>query len=167
MKEARWVRRLCASVSTAWAQLIAHWSPRLYSYVLYNVESEGDAQALVQVIFAEIVQAVVGSLRIANLTILLFSIARRHVLRYRARQVPGFSPSHPHLLATDSTNATENQQSASFWACFQQFTPELQQVLLLHYLCGVSLPEISQIVGRREEELLRVLHRAQSLLLRT
>jgi len=164
MKEARWVRRLCAEDATAWTQLIEHWSPRLYNYVFYNVATEADAQALMHAIFTEIVQVVVGSLRIANLTILLFATARQHVLRYRAQSAHVPPPTHPLLLSAERPT---NQQLTSFWVCFQKFTLELQQILLLYYVCGVSLPEISQIVGRQEGELLRILQQAKYYLLRT
>ncbi len=158
------MRRLCAGDSTAWVQLIDHWSPRLYSYILYNVEREPDTQTLLQSIFAEIVQMVVGSLKIANLTILLFSTAHQHVLRYREKHPHPLSPSHPQLLSADSPDA---QRMIRFWKSFGKFAPEWQQVLLLYYLCEVSVPEISQIVGAREEELRRVLQQANYYLLRT
>ncbi len=167
MKEARWARRLRAGDSTAWLQLIEHWSPRLYSYVLYNVETEDEAQVVVQAIFAEIVQTVVGSLHIPNLNVLLFSVAYQQVLRYhqQRRYLPA-PPYPPFFTSADMPTDVPEDQSATFWENFQKFLPECQQILLLYYVCGVSLSEISQIVGEQESVLLRVLRQAKAYLLR-
>ena len=82
-KETRWIQQLCAGEATAWAQLLDYWNPRLYSYVIYNGATEAEAERLIHAIFSEVVQTVVGSLPVANLTVLIFSIAYQQVLRYR------------------------------------------------------------------------------------
>lgn len=158
-QEAKWVRQLCAGEPAAWAALVDHWSPRLYNYVLYNGASEAEAQQLLVAIFAAMAEAVVGSLRVANLTVLIFSIACQHMLRFR--QQASYPVLEPSLLSVQS-----EPTAVRFLNNLYHFTPEVQQVLLLHYLCGVSLAEISQIVGQREEILAKLLHRAKFHLVR-
>lgn len=153
-QEARWVDQLRAGEPTAWRALVDHWSPRLYNYVLYSGVNEAAVQTVLTTIFSAIVEAVVGSLRIANLTVLIFAIARQHVLHF-CQQEPYRSLGPPLLPAPSDEEATR------FLTIFHHFTPEVQQILLLHYLCDVSLAEISQIVGQREEVLTKLLHRAQ------
>ncbi len=141
------IDRLYNGEPAAWLRLVERWSPRLYSYIIYNVVSETEAQKLMYLIFAEAIQAIVGSLRVANLTILFFSIAHHHVLHQRSRHANSLPhQQHPTQPATAGGEAPP----ANFLYTFHQFAPEVQQVLLLRYLCGISLPEIAQIVGQPE-----------------
>jgi DNA-directed RNA polymerase specialized sigma24 family protein len=153
-KEAKWMRQLCAGEPVVWAQLIDHWSPCLYGYITANGASEADAQQLVCTIFSEVVQAVVGSLRIANLTVLIFSIAYQQMLNYCQQRL---SPLQSHRLSA----ADHVDPQFVFLHTLHQFAPEVQQLLLLHYLCEVSLSDISQIVGQSEEVLKKILYRVQ------
>lgn len=157
-KETRWIQQLCTGEATAWAQLLDYWNPRLYSYVIYNGATEAEAQHLIHSIFSEVVQTVVGSPSIANLTILIFSIAYQQILRYRQRTLdPALKQLPPAIQAADP----EEDPWAGFFHTFYQFTPEVQQILLMHYLFEITLPEISQIVGQSEELLRKILHRAK------
>lgn len=153
-KEATWVQQLCAGESTAWQRLLEHWSPPLYTYILYQGLTETEAQTLLHTIFAEFVKNVVGQLRITNLTVLLFSIASQQVLNYW-RQKPMASPKpRPSVLATE---ASADQQR--LLQALRQFTPEAQQVILLYYLHELPLAEIAQIVRQPEAILTKVLYR--------
>ncbi|MEZ4736396.1 MAG: hypothetical protein R3E79_55630 [Caldilineaceae bacterium] len=158
-QEARWVDQLRAGEPTAWAALVDHWSLRLYNYLLYSGVHEAAAQTLLPIIFSAVAEAVVGSLRIASLTVLIFTIARQHVLHF-CQQEPcrPLEPPFPALFA--------DEEATHFLTIFHHFTPEVQQMLVLHYLCDVSLAEISQILGQREEVLTKLLHRAQYYLFR-
>lgn len=153
-KEATWVQQLCAGEATAWVRLMEHWSPHLYTYVLYQGLTEAEAQTLLHAIFAELVQNVVGKLRITNLTVLLFSIASQQVLNY-CRQKPMASPK-PRPPALSAEASADQQRLVQ---ALRQFTPEAQQVILLYYLYELPLPEIAQIVSQPEEILTKVLYR--------
>ena len=151
-KEAKWVRQLAAGESTAWLHLMEQWNPRLYTYVLYQGLTESEAQTLLPLIFAEVVQSVVGKLHVTNLTVLIFSIASQQVLDYcRQRPLP------PLKAQASATRLDEHQRL--FLQTLRQFTLEAQQVLLLYYLFEVTLSEIAQIVGQPEASLFKVLHR--------
>ena len=157
-KETRWIQQLCAGEATAWAQLLDYWNPRLYSYVIYNGATEAEAERLIHAIFSEVVQTVVGSLPVANLTVLIFSIAYQQVLRYRAQALdPALKQLPPAIQLADP----DDDPWAGFFHIFYQFPPEVQQILLLHYLFAITLPEISQIVGQSEEVLTKILRRAK------
>jgi len=157
-KEARWMQQLGTGEATAWAQLLDYWNPRLYSYVIYNGATEAEAQRLIHSIFSEVVQTVVGSLPIANLTILIFSIAYQQILRYRQQTLdPALKQLPPAIQLADP----DDDPWAGFFHTFYQFTPEVQQILLLHYLFEITLSEISQIVAQSEEVLTKILRRAK------
>jgi DNA-directed RNA polymerase specialized sigma24 family protein len=152
-KEAKWVRQLAAGESTAWLHLMEQWNSRLYTYVLYQGLTESETQLLLPVIFAEVVQSVVGKLRVTNLTVLIFSIASQQVLDH-CRQRPLAPPK-----AQAPVSRLDDEHQRLFLQTLRQFTLEAQQVLLLYYLFDVTLPEIAQIVGQPEAILLKVLYR--------
>lgn len=154
----KFIKRLSAGESTAWVQLITRCSPYLYSYVIYNVGNEAVARRLIRAILSEVIHTLASLRRVTNLTVLIFSIAYRHVLHYR-RHIVDPLPSMQWPFA--STSAAGDEHSANFFHTFYQFTPEVQQVLLLYYVCGVSVTELSQIVGQSETLLRKVLYRAK------
>jgi len=141
------IGRLYNGEPAAWLRLVERWSPRLYSYIIYNAVSEAEAQKLLYLIFADAIQTIIGSLRVANLTVLIFSIAHYHVLHQRRRSGNPLFPPQPAAAASTVVGET---QGSDFLRTFYQFAPEVQQLLLLRYLCGISLPEIAQIVGQPE-----------------
>ena len=145
---------------TAWARFIEHWSPQVYSYLSYNQMTEAEALGLLQLIFAEVVQTIVGSLRMANLTTLIFSIAYHHVLHHRRQSAKRTLAQKIQWRAEEQRNPALN-----FLGRFDQCTPEAQQICLLYYRFGISLPEVAQIVNQSEEHLTNTLTQAKRLLL--
>lgn len=150
------MRQLCAGDSAAWLHLIEHWSPRLYTYLLYQGLAEAETQTLLQAIFTEVVQSVVGGLRMANLTVLIFAIASQQVLDYcRQRPIAPLKRQEP----PGSLAEARDDQQRILLQTLRQFTPEAQQVILLYYLYELPLSEIAQIVGQPEEMLRKLLYR--------
>jgi DNA-directed RNA polymerase specialized sigma24 family protein len=157
-QDAKFIRQLCSGKPAAWVQLIDLWGPRLYSYIFYNTATDADAQTLMRFVMAEVVQTLVGSLRAADLTILIFSIAHHHVLHYRQRN--GDLISQRQRLS-GRRYPFGSSPEPQFLYLFRQLTLETQQILLLHYLCEVSLPDLAQIIGQSEERLKSTLYRAR------
>ncbi|MBX3013780.1 MAG: sigma-70 family RNA polymerase sigma factor [Caldilineaceae bacterium] len=153
------ISRLCAGDPAAWVQLLDHWSPYLYSYVLYNVNNDAEARRVVRLILSDVIHTLASSHRIVSLTILIFSIAYQHVLRYR-RHFSDHAPVGQH--AVDQETGDHPAQPARFYRLFRQCTLEVQQVLLLYYLCGVTLWELAQIVEQSEETVTKIVDRARS-----
>ena len=157
--DAKFVGQLCSGESRAWSQLVEHWSPHLYSYVSYNVATEADARVLLHAILSEVIQTLIGACAMDNLTTLIFSIAYKHVLRYRRQNPDLLSPRGRQVQGTGEIG---NDQQSNFLQRLRQFTPEMQQILLLRYLCGVTVPELAQIVGQSEDLLTKVLYRSRA-----
>lgn len=141
-KEPGWMHQLAAGEPTAWARLMDEWSPRLYYYITANGVSEAEAQALLPPIFSAVVQKVVGAQPMANVTVLLFTSAYQQMVRYCYQQAT--AQGHPPF--TPAMDATIDSQAIHLRNALQQFSPEVQQMALLYYLCDVSVAEISQIV---------------------
>ncbi|MCE7989378.1 MAG: sigma-70 family RNA polymerase sigma factor [Caldilinea sp. CFX5] len=136
------MHQLSAGEPTAWARLLDEWSPRLYYYITANGVGEAEAQSLLLSIFSTVAQQVVGTQPVANLTVLIFATAYPLMVRYchqqtTAQRRPAFVP---------TAAATADPQALHLRQTLQQFSPEVQQIALLHYLCDVNVAEISQIV---------------------
>ncbi len=157
-KETESVRQLSAGDPTAWAQLVEHWSPCLYNYLIHNTVSEAEAPKLMRGIFSAVIQALVGSRRVANPAVLIFATTYRHVLHYRQQQHERMGKKQwPSVASANGDYA----KASNFSHIFQQFSPDVQQILLLHYRYGVSLQEISQIVDQSEVVLTKTLYQAK------
>ena len=161
-RERKFIGHLCAGQPGAWVQLVERWSPSLYSYITYNVGNEDDTRKLMQLILSEVIHTVIDTPRIKSLTILIFSIAYRHILHYRWQHpvlVPAALRTAPQMSST--TGEDVYAIGVNFIRHFRQFPPETQQLLLLRYICGVTLAELSQIVGQSEDMLAQTLYQAK------
>lgn len=163
--ETKFVARLCSGQPTAWAQLIDRWSPNLYSYLYYNIPDEAEVRTLMHLILSEMIQTVIGAAPINNLSVLIFSIAHRRVLHYR-RQQEAAMPQERHRTERIPAGqpGTADTTNSNFFYRFRQFSPETQQILLLRYVCGVSLLELAQIVDEPEDVILQKLYQVQRYL---
>jgi len=157
-RETNFARQLCNGDGDAWVQLLDQWSPHLYSYVSFNVVQEADVRRLMRLILSELIQTLVGEQPLEHLTIVIFRIAYRHLLRYR-RQAP--DPFANPLWQRKQAAATGEALPGYFFQHLQRFSPEVQQLLLLRYVCGVTLPELAAIVGQSEDLLTRLLYRTR------
>lgn len=161
-KERKLVGHLCAGQPGAWVQLVERWSPQLYSYITYNVGNEAETRRLMHLILSEVIHTVIATPRIKSLTILIFSIAYRHILHYRWQHPAPILPiSQGTQQAISAPIAETHNPGVNFIRRFRQFSPETQQLLLLRYTCGVTLAELSQIIGQSEDMLTQTLHRAK------
>lgn len=164
-KETRFIKQLCAGEPQAWATLVDQWSPRLYSYFTYSTMNDADAQRLIQHTLSELVGEMVGTSkfthRIAQLSVLIYSIAYQHVLHYRRQRPNGYA-----LPARQVEQPAEGnfRPRLHFLTNFRQLRDETQQILLLYHLCDMSLAEIAQIVDQTEDRLAKTLRQAQCYL---
>jgi len=141
--------------------LIDRWSPRLYSYLYYNTGEEIAARRLLHLILSEVIHTVLTTPRVRNLSVLIFSIAHRHTLHYCRQQIGNskIKEGSPEKLMANAIAASDTVDGY-FFHRFRQFPLETKQILLLRYVCGVTLLELSQIVGQPEEVLLQTIKRA-------
>lgn len=160
--ETKLVRQLSAGQPGAWVQLVERWSPHLYSYISYNVHNEDETRRLMHLILSEVIHTVIDTPQIRSLPVLIYSIAYRHILHYRWQQETR-EPAEHRSAQRSSAGSAEGRQDhrVSFVQRFGQFSPKTQQLLLLRYVCGVSLPELSQIVGQSEDVLAQTFYRAK------
>lgn len=159
--DTKFIARLCSGQPAAWAQLVDRWSPRLYSYIYYNTGEEATARKLLHEIMSDVIRTIITTPRTNNLSVLIFRIAHQHVLDY-CRAQAGISQQR-HLRtesATFNLASGANRTEGYFFNRFHQFPLETKQVLLLRYVCGVTLVELAHIVGQSEEKILQTIERA-------
>lgn len=153
--EVRLLERLQRRDPNAWTLLIDTWSTRLYSYLLYNTHCDSDAQALLQEIFAIIMQIILQTTTyIHNLSVLIATTAYQAVVRYHQQR------GRPPLdRLTYLAQSTDPEQAQRFIRRFIRLTPELQQILLLRYHSDLTLTELAQVFGKSILELQNLLTR--------
>ena len=74
-QETQRLQQLRAGEAEAWTQLLAEWSPRLYSYLTASLGEEAAARQALQALFSQLVQQVMGEAPIANLPLLIMTLA--------------------------------------------------------------------------------------------
>ena len=82
---AGYLRRLQQGDEVAWVQFVDEWSPRLYSYVKYNLRGADDTEDVLSEILVAVVQAVRTFDGNVTLATFIYSIAYRKVADYWRR----------------------------------------------------------------------------------
>lgn len=137
----------------AWQRLVELWSPRLYSYMVYNSHSEADAQALLQSVFSTTLQVLLTELENTNLTAIIVGTAYRHVLDYQ--QAHGMPPYRAHTWAVDCAPQDEH-----FCLKLAALPATVRHILLLRYLVGLTVWELVQATGYSKRMLASLLYRS-------
>jgi len=136
----------------AWQRLVEAWSPRLYSYLVYNTHSEADAQGLLQSVFSTTLQVLLTEVENTNLTAIIVGTAYRHVLDYQQTQgVPRYRP---------HAQAQPTPQEDRFGHKLLQLPATVRHILLLRYLVGLTVWELVQATGYSKRMLASLLYRS-------
>lgn len=69
------LQQLRAGDAEAWTQLLAEWSPQLYSYLTVRLGDEMAAQQALQTLFTQLVPRVMRGAPIVNLPLLILTLA--------------------------------------------------------------------------------------------
>lgn len=136
------LRRLQEGDEAAWSQFVDEWSPRLYSYVKYNLRGADETEDVIGDILAAVVHAIRSFDGKVTLATFVYSIAYRKVADYwRRRRV---TQELTEWIATDAPNHT----SIEVYEALAELPELSQQALLLRYYVGLSVGEIAEILGR-------------------
>jgi len=69
------LQQLRAGETEAWMQLLAEWSPQLYPYLIATLGDEAAAQQALQALYSQLVQRVMRGAPVANLPLLILTLA--------------------------------------------------------------------------------------------
>lgn len=141
--------------SHAWQRLVEQWSPRLYSYFVYNTHSEVDAQLLLQKVFSSTLQILLTELDQVNLTAIIAGSAYRHVIEYQQTQG---TPSY----AENNWDVDCTHQEAYFQRKLIRLPATVRHILLLRFLVGLNSWELVQATGYSRQLLASMLYSSSS-----
>jgi DNA-directed RNA polymerase specialized sigma24 family protein len=137
--------------SQAWQRLVEQWSPRLYSYLVYNTHSELDAQQLLQKVFSSTLQILLTESEQVNLTAIIAGSAYRHVLDYQQTQ------GAPHY-SENNWDVDRTQQEQLFHLRLIQLPATVRHILLLRFLIGLNVWELVLATGYSRQMLASMLY---------
>ena len=151
------LRALRSGQNMIWQEFLNRWSPRLYSYALYSTHSTSDAQQLLQTAFVSVTQTILQSRHSFNLSLLLVSALYRALLQYQRKAgLPTQLPDHaPRLPGTEERQFTKR---------FMELTAVARHVLLLRYVVGLDVAELTTVTGQSARALRQTLQSAAAAL---
>ena len=144
---------------------------RIYRFIYFKVGSEGDAEDIASETFLKAWQYIKEGQPIKNLNAFLYSIARNLVIdhyrfqakKYEYEEVPIIEPQCNENLA-DKLDIRKNEEK--ILASLKTLKNEYCEVIILRFFDDLSVGDISQIVGKSQNNTRVLIHRALAALKR-
>lgn len=141
-QDANFLCRLQKGDEAAWEKFVAEWTPRLYSYLSYNLRNSEETDDVLSETMLAVVQAVRTFDGKATLATFVYSIAYRKVADYwRRLRVT-------HELDESITAPDTSFNNIEVYEALAELPEQSQQALLLRYYVGLSVAEIAEVLGR-------------------
>ncbi|MBI5037949.1 MAG: RNA polymerase sigma factor [Candidatus Kerfeldbacteria bacterium] len=135
-------------------QLFDLFNDRIYRFVAYRVSTRETAEDLTQTIFVATIESLHRYMNDGRtkFSTWLFQIARHKLIdHYRQQrvQIPldHVSEINHATLIVESPELAFDSRSTAVWRMFKQLPLQFQEVLQLHYVEGIGLSDIAQIIG--------------------
>jgi len=151
----------------AFGELYDHFFDRIYRYILYRLGREADAEDLTEDVFVKVLQAIKRyESRGIPFSAWLFRIARNSVTDYFRRQarkpevvlkeeVPEICESEtPYKQYAAKMTQKQVRQAIT------QLTIDQQNVIILKFFGGLNNKEVASFLGKTEESVKALQHRA-------
>ena len=138
---------------------------KIYRFIFLKVNSQEVAEDLTSETFLRVFESLKNQEKIENPQAFLYRIARNLVTDYyrEKRKTQIISPEsvsirdpRPGLEEKMALNSDLEQIKASL----ANLKEDYQNVIIWHYLDGLSIPEVAKLLGRTEEATRVLLHRA-------
>ena len=168
LEEAELVRRAQQGDARAFGALYEQHVDRVYAYIAHRVGNRADAEDLTEEVF---LRALVHLNRFrwrGSLLPWLLTIARNLVAdHWRRRHREGEWPAAPSTATDSLTEVVERRwQRAQLRAATAELTELQQQVIALRFAAGLSIAETAQVMGRSENAVKNLQHKAVAALRR-
>ncbi|MFH1286466.1 MAG: RNA polymerase sigma factor [Candidatus Magasanikbacteria bacterium] len=157
----------------AFGELYDGYVEKIYRFVSFKISNKQEAEDLVSEIFLKAWQYLIGEQHksIQNFSGFIYKIARNMIVDvYRARaaqrEIPFEGAENMPELQTQKVaeHVLIKSDAESLLIHLQSMKQEYQEVLLLKYMEGFSTAEISQILGKKKNNIRVIIHRATKLL---
>ncbi len=168
LEEADLVRRAQQGDARAFGVLYEQHVDRVYAYIAHRVGNRADAEDLTEEVFLKAL-ANLGRFRWrGSLLPWLLTIARNLVTdHWRRRNREREWPLAPPAAANGLTDAVERHwQREQLRAAAGELTELQQQVIALRFAAGLSIAETAQVMGRSENAVKNLQHKAIAALRR-
>ena len=162
--------RVRAREPAALAELYDRYAPGLYAYLYRRLDDRPLAEDLTADVFVAALAALEQG-RFANLSVQawLYRLAHNRLVDHYRR-----ASRHPHVPLDDAAPATDDvpeavhgrRQAAWLGRALQSLTAEQQAILTLRFGEGLSAPAIAAVLGKTEQAIRALQHRALAALRR-
>jgi len=148
-------RRLQRREPEAWSAVYEEYFPRVYRYIALRVSNRTEAEDLTEQVFLKALESV-GSFRWRGIPFAawLFRIARNLVIDYwRTAKSKTSLPLDESLVNDDADPETTAERNLDIKQMFQamgQLTQSQREVIELRFIGGLSVAEVSKVLGKSE-----------------
>jgi RNA polymerase sigma-70 factor (ECF subfamily) len=168
--EADLLARARARDPAALAELYDRYAPALYAYIYRRVGERQLAEDLAADVFLSALDALQhGRFAAVSLQAWLYRLAHNRVVDHyrRAGRAP-LAPLDDALAAPDDVPEAARRRRDQAWirAALQRLTPDQQQIIVLRFGEGLSAGAIAAALGKSEEAIRALQHRALAALRR-
>lgn len=149
------------------SQIYDQYIDKIYRFVFVKVDSQEIAQDITSKVFTSFWQAFgQGGQKIDNVNAFLYRVARNAVTdHYRENARARFVSTDllPNLADTANNPIKKAEMDADLLAIRAQLAnlnEDYQNAIIWHYIDGLSVPEVAQLMGKSEANTRVLLHRA-------
>ena len=135
--------------AAAWAELQAIWERRLFYYIRRLVSQEADAWDVLQKTWVQIVRGL-GKLRDpASLHVWLYRVARNvAITHHRMASLHDEAPLPDEIVDAENSGWMPRlEQAEQVHRMLERLSPSHREVVTLHFLEGMGVAEIAQVVN--------------------
>ncbi len=152
------LQRLRAGDETAWSELVAAESPRLFRYLRHNLPTAADAEDALSETMMAAVRALPSFDGKVPTTSFLYAIAYRKVADFWRKRSATVE------LSETLPAAALGDVSMEFMDALDTLPEQLRQALLLRYHVGLSVSEVAEVMDRSYKGAESLLSRARTQL---
>ena len=166
--QAALLQRVKANDPEALAELYDQFAPALYAYIYRRVGEQRLAEDLTSEVFVKALSALrKGQFANQSLQAWLYRMAHNQVIDHYRRQKP-VVPLEDEMPSPDDVPEAAHRRRWQFKLreALPQLTEEQQQVIVLRFGEGQSAGEVAQVLGKTEESIRALQHRALAALRR-
>lgn len=151
--QSKYIARLKRGDQAAWRELVAAWSPTLYSYVYWNVPTH-----VIQPLLIQVWQTAVRSIALyddrIDIAPWLYTITHQRILDWQ----------HEHREYRFHVLHTESDHTQRWMLRLADLPEQVRTAVLLHHREGLSVEAVAEVLGRTVRATRELLNQAQRLL---
>jgi RNA polymerase sigma-70 factor (ECF subfamily) len=141
----------------AWEKVINEYSPKLFSYLRYNLPTREDAEDILNETFMAAVKSIRNFDGKSALTTWLYTLAHHKTVDFWRK--------HQHTTELlPSLSVSQNESGLDFQEALNRLPELARQVLLLRYREDLSVGEIAKVLGRSYKATESLLSRSRDAL---